>query len=39
MLSSEFMEGDSVSINVKDGILSIDKDKKIEKNKTRVKAK
>ncbi|MEC7880435.1 MAG: AAA family ATPase [Chloroflexota bacterium] len=39
MLSSEFIEGDSVSINVKNEILSIDKDKKIEKNKTRVKAK
>jgi len=39
MLSSEFTEGDSVSINLKNGILSIDKDKKIEKTKTRVKAK
>jgi len=39
MLSSEFTEGDSVSINLKNGILSIDKDKNIEKTKTRVKAK
>ena len=39
MLSSEFIEGDSVSINLKNGTLSIDKDKKIEKTKTRVKAK